>query len=377
MLTRLQVDNFRCLVGFDLKFDHLNLFLGANGSGKTSVFDVLRRLRGFIAGDLDVDAAFPSRDLTSWLQKEVQQFSLELRLNSNTYLYRLEIENSPERPSSERRVKHESLSVNERVHFAVDHGQMRSLGKDAGFAVSVTRSAFQLIYGKGEHIWFRDALRKWMIVRPCPPIMDFESAKDDNQLSPMGENFPSWYRFVSQEHTRNLPELWRQLSAAMAGFDSLALREAGEKKVLRALFRSGPGKSEPRAYLFNELSDGQRQLILLYSLLYGLDGQGYTLFLDEPDNYVALREIQPWLSALHDGCGETVPQATLISHHPEVIDFLANSAGQWFDRPDNGPARVRDKAPTPVDGLTVSQTIARGWTAIGGERPVSPLGEDE
>jgi hypothetical protein len=93
----------------------------------------------------------------------------------------------------------------------------------------------------------------------------------------------------------------------------------------------------------------------------GLRDEGFHLFLDEPDNYVALREIQPWLSALTDSCGEGVEQAFLISHHPEIIDHLALSSGRWFERDSNGPARVSEKPKAQVDGLKPSESVARGW----------------
>jgi len=37
MIKRLYVDNYKCLVNFDLKLDELSLLLGLNGSGKSSV----------------------------------------------------------------------------------------------------------------------------------------------------------------------------------------------------------------------------------------------------------------------------------------------------------------------------------------------------
>ena len=65
MVKRLHVDNFRCLINFEVKLDELNLFLGANGSGKTSVLDALRRLQSLIARDARVDEVFRTDDLPS------------------------------------------------------------------------------------------------------------------------------------------------------------------------------------------------------------------------------------------------------------------------------------------------------------------------
>jgi len=194
--------------------------------------------------------------------------------------------------------------------------------------------------------------------------MAFESAEEESQLKPLGDNFASWYRGLSHEHQGNIVDLTQQLREVLPGFDSLALREAGEKtRVLKVLFRSGAQAKKPIPYNFDELSDGQRQLIVLYCLLYAVKGEDYSLFLDEPDNYVSLREIQPWLTSLQDACGDGISQAVLISHHPEIIDYLAGSAGRWFDRPDNAHTRVLDKPPAAVDGLKTSETIARGWTS--------------
>ena len=41
MFKRLHVDNYKCLVNFDLAFQDLTLLLGRNGTGKTSVLDII------------------------------------------------------------------------------------------------------------------------------------------------------------------------------------------------------------------------------------------------------------------------------------------------------------------------------------------------
>jgi hypothetical protein len=99
-----------------------------------------------------------------------------------------------------------------------------------------------------------------------------------------------------------------------------------------------------------------------YSLLVGLENQGFTILIDEPENHVALAEIQPWLMDLRDACGEGFPQAVLISHHPELIDYLGAESGRWIERDALGPSRVK-KLPEHTDGsLSLSELIARGWT---------------
>lgn len=91
-------------------------------------------------------------------------------------------------------------------------------------------------------------------------------------------------------------------------------------------------------------------------------GQGYTLVLDEPDNYLALAEIEPWLMELNDACGTRLCQAVLCSHHPELIDYLGPDRGVLLERERSGAVRSRRvvKAFTD-DRLKLSEQVARGW----------------
>ena len=50
MLQRLHVDNYKCLVNFDLPLRELSLLLGPNGAGKTSVLDVIHALAMLLDG---------------------------------------------------------------------------------------------------------------------------------------------------------------------------------------------------------------------------------------------------------------------------------------------------------------------------------------
>ena len=54
MLKRLYVNNYKCLVNFELLLARTTLLAGLNGTGKSTIFDLLEHLRGFIAGDASV-----------------------------------------------------------------------------------------------------------------------------------------------------------------------------------------------------------------------------------------------------------------------------------------------------------------------------------
>ena len=147
------------------------------------------------------------------------------------------------------------------------------------------------------------------------------------------------------------------------GFEGLDLKgpPSGTRLLQVAVRTGGDGKGKSQQYGFDELSDGQRALVGLYTLLHCALTDHSTLCIDEPDNFVALREIQPWLSDILDRSQENGSQVLLISHHPELLNQLATRNGIIIERTDAGPTRVRPFAPPDDWTLTPAEIIARGW----------------
>jgi predicted ATPase len=369
MLKRVYVDNFQCLVNFELKLDRVNLLLGDNGVGKTTVFEVLHRLRQFLSGTVKLNAVCPGKDLTRWQESRRQRFEMDLQVDQNLYTYSLELEHDEDRRKV--RIKTEQLLLDTKPLFEFEEGTAQLYHDDftrgPKYPFDWTQSGLASLQARPDNkklTRFRREISRFVIARPCPMLMLSESKQDDDALSPCMENFVSWYRHVSQEHQGALVTLFGELKNVLPGFDSFSLKEVGEDtRVLKVFFERPGGGRKLLTYDFSELSDGQRMLIALYAIVFGLRDEGLHLFLDEPDNYVALREIQPWLTALTDSCGEGVEQAVLISHHPDIIDYLADSSGRWFERDSGGPARVSDKPKTLVEGLRISESMARGWVS--------------
>lgn len=367
MIERLYVDNFKSLVNCDLHFRDLTLLLGPNGAGKTSVLDVVFALRQLLAGIAKVTdlEAFPAATLTRWQKRNIQVFELDATLTENDYRYRLEVEHDPTYRRA--RVELEQLELHGAPLFRFRHGEVQ-LYRDnhsAGpaFSADWSESALARVPPRPDNTHltrFLDFMRKIIVCGLYPASFSPESLTEDAVLQRDASNFAAWYRHLMLERPDLVPEFTKALQEVIAGFRGIRMEKVGlDSRALMVMFEQHSQKYELR---LDELSDGQRALVALYSLVRLASGQGYTLLLDEPDNYVALSEIQPWLIELADACGGNVPQAVLCSHHPELIDYLGADSGVLLEREISGVTRAKYLSEsTEDDGLKLSERIARGW----------------
>ena len=364
MLKRFYADNFRCLTNFELNLEEANVFLGTNGTGKSSVFTVLRKIQGLVVRGARIDDVFAARDLALGQNLKEQRFELDVSTDEHTYRYGLTIEHDLDR--NQMRISRETLEHDGRPIFKFDNGIVQlyhdNYAAGPNYPFDWTLSGIGALYERNDNrklTRFKKEISNYVIVGVNPPMFRAETRAEDDFLDPLMENFVSWYRHYSQENMGSIGTLFAALGDSLPSFHSIKLSESGENsRAFKAVFRSASNKRVE--YGLDQLSDGQRALIALYSLILLTDDRRVSLFIDEPDNYVALREIQPWLAEAAGRCGESLEQVTVISHHPVTIDYLGGAHGRWFFRNGDGPARVGEE-PEPAKGLTLAQTFASGW----------------
>ena len=367
MIAEIYIDNFRCLVNFRIAPRSFHLWLGANGTGKSSVLDALRSVQRILAGD-HVEDVFSHSSLTRWDRRLEQTFEIKLLIGGDEYQYHLAIEY--QRELGPRRIKEEWLKWRGEDFFLFRNGEAHlfrinrhthKTEEGAHFSADWRRSVIPSVAERDDNrplVDFRSAVAQWLIVQPIPFIVGQSADAEVKTLLPHAENFAQWYRHVLQESPSIGYRARESLMEVLPGFDELSLREAGETRRLKATFRIAE-KDHP--FDFGELSDGQRQLIMLYTILESLRQRAFcsVLLIDEPDNFACVREVQPWLDALEEICEEGVGQAIIISHHPEILNRMARGTELWFSRPAGAHAITKPFPTTP--GLTPAETMARGW----------------
>lgn len=367
MIKRLYVDNYKSLVNFDLSLKELSLLLGPNGVGKTAVLDVVFALRQLLAGVAKVTdkGVFATPTLTRWQNRDKQAFELDVILDEDELRYRLEVEH--ERATRKARISLERLELKGKPLFAFEGGDVHLYRDDHSpgpvFGGDWSESALARVPPRRDNktlTKFLEFIRKVIVCGLYPASFETESSTEDAVLHRDARNFAAWYRHVLLERPELVPEFTKAIQEVIAGFCGIRMERVGlETRALLVMFQQLEERYELR---LDEISDGQRALIALYSLVQLAAGQGYTLFLDEPDNYLALAEIQPWLMVLADACGGQVPQAVLCSHHPELIDYLGGNRGLVLRRERSGATTVRPSTEMVADGgLKLSEVIARGW----------------
>ena len=364
MLTRIYIDNFRCFVNFEYKPEGKQLLFGPNGGGKSSLLDAIEYLKQFVKGD---ENPFTQSTRTRWQDRPLQVFEIEALLEKQRYEYRVEIRFAPE--TQQLSVSQERLTVSGATVFELAKGEIHFFPDDSNQGATVpletTRSALHLSLLSNSYV---RRFVEWMESVHCfridvyPTAMEESADREERDPGYDLQNLAGWYRHLVQAHPQQNVRFLASIKEAIAGLQALRfVSEEGGARRLRFDF-VGPRKVVVN-YAISELSDGQRCLVALYMILHFLIARSHTVFIDEPDNFIALREIQPWLLAAEEAIEDHSGQLILISHHPELLDQWASRRGLRFFREKNGQVRTEEFAPKRGGNLQPSELIARGWEA--------------
>ena len=334
-----------------------------------------------------------------------RSLSLGVQAEGHIFEYLLHIEQVSE--SVKPRIIRERATCDEKEIFSRNLEGVtfpKATGVASGFPLDWRQAALGAIQPAGsrrEVQILQQAIANLLILRPSPREMEKESKGEAKGLDLFLRNLISWYRFLSQEQEwtdvlrESLQEVWpdfRSFRLENVGLNTKMLQlrfeadteehedeessESSDEASDSASSESssltssgGPLRNSSSSssdspltglLYFGQLSDGEKALIGLYMIRAALaTGAVQTVLIDEPDNYVGLPELQPWVLSMRELLDED-HQAILISHHPEILGTAGEEHGRYLWR-DNHTTQTRIGPLKVPPGLTPAEAVIRGW----------------
>ena len=357
MIRRLYVHNFRCLENFELKLDSMPsvLLIGKNGSGKSAVGLALEIFQRIGSGTAQASELVRQKDRSRGRPDVPIRFEIEAAIDNWVVQYSVAFQFL--RGSGALRVFHEELTVDGAVMLA--RGADGSGTSDPKIDSQLV--ALPLIARESSHPLhiFRRCLAHMLVLRPVPSLISGESTGTVYRPNPKLTDFGAWFSDRVSSDPSAYTRMADYLKQVMPDFRSLQNPEVGkDSRSLVAQFAADLGTL---IVPFADLSDGEKCFMICAVVLSG-DSGGFPpwCFWDEPDNYLALDEVQHFVMALRSEFQKSGGQFIATSHNPEAIRSFSDENTLVLQRRNHlEPTIVRKLSELEVKGDLVD-AIARG-----------------
>jgi len=337
MISRIYIHNFRCLENFELSFkgNSSALIIGKNGSGKTTVAVALEILQRIARGTNRVSDLITQRDLAQNRLDRPIRFEIEVYIDSNLYKYIVVFE-LPE-GFKELRVSEETLFRANKMVFNRSLAQVQlshtNQETDSRFSIDWHLVALPIIQEKSQTdpiFLFKQWLRRMLILRPVPGRMRGDSEDETLQPDIQVNNFGAWFSGLLAYAPAAYSEIDGYLKQVMPDLKDIKNPAVGvDVRSLQIQFSNG---NSSLILPFQELSDGEKCFMICALVLAANKAYGPVLcFWDEPDNFLALPEVQHFIRALRQAFHSN-GLFIATSHNPEVIRSFSPENTLVFSR---------------------------------------------
>jgi predicted ATPase len=322
MLQRLYVHNFRCLQNFEIKpgeNDSL-LLIGKNGRGKSTIAKVLSIFKNLGTNTAHVGLLVTKDDFTLGRIKEQIHFGIDILLNDKKYTYVL-ILDMPEN-SGELRIVEESFFIDEKPVFERKEAFVtyHSNNQISEFSLDWHSAALSLITESGNgpiqqlKSWFQNML----ILTPIPQQIGGESY-NRGYSGP----FADYLTQLLTEHPASYTTIKDFIKGLMPDFIDFNNKQVTSlSRMLEVTFGDNGTSYETK---FDHLSDGEKCMFLGATILAAQKAiNNLFVFWDEPDNYLAISEVENFISVLRQNFHNNNSQIWMTSHSSETINCFSH-----------------------------------------------------
>ncbi|MDR2669374.1 MAG: AAA family ATPase [Desulfovibrio sp.] len=360
MLTNIYIDGFRHFKNFDLKLHpQTTLLSGLNGTGKTTIVEVMNRLQLFLVGSLPVTSLCNAADIPKWEFKEYRQststLGIHLEVDGEDYAYVVGAKHNFQDSSC--CINREMLKIGHKSIFSSAEGNASVVADDDrkfNYPVDWTFTGLKVAERNNSKIHeFIKIIKDSIFSVSINPFAISSSHQEHEPILNLdGSNFSAWYDYLLDKQTAVVADTFSEISSFIPGFKQFTFDKEGKNKELIAdIFIN---KTQSYRLPFENLSHGQKLLCLLH-LLIRVCPENSTILIDEFENFLSPVELQPLYDAAQDAFEERNIQFIFVSHHHKTMNWFQDSA--IILSFSGNPSFVRVENFSPNDGISIDEHL--------------------
>ena len=325
-LSKLTVENYRSLRAESIEFDDLNLFIGANASGKSTILDALRFLHeGMRAREFQTPVfhrggmihlawkgeAANQIQLAVKLEDEDRTYQWQIRLiKEGAYGFYVEEEVNATRPQ-EPPVKLLDSSRGEGWWWSGEQGQKVVLKQDGTACALAAAAADASFPARG----VAEFVGRWGFLDPSPFLLRRDWASvESGRLDPYGRNLGETLYALGQSS----PEVLDKIVAATRAVVGLPSEIDTRESEGRFYFLQNEPGLHYRVHQMGVSSGTLRMLALMTALL--AEPEMNLIGIEEPENYIHPAALSDFVQYLLNVRKRV--QLLVTTHSPLLLDYV-------------------------------------------------------